>query len=272
MRKPITTLAFALTIATTTAQASCLRMADENASRHTSGEGSACQAWEQKMAKLSQEQKEALLREGSIRVPGEGWIINESLVGDCRLRLDMPAYFSRVIGGQSENNNRDREFAARHSKEIVEVLRRLWPSLSDSKALIGDGAFHSEKYSLLADPALAEADISPFVGDLLEKEAIHIDLVFIIFSRPMLEVKAALSRQLKRSEEKGDIPQQIYGLALLHRIGEPTALPKLRRLSENKDLSTFERKLIPALLAKIERGETLEFSDLEDLEYVNDRQ
>jgi len=269
MQRSLTTLALVLAIATATAQASCLRAIDGNARRQKLDEESACQAWGQKVMRLSQEQKSTLLRDGSIRVPGEGWILSESLVGDCRLRLEMSAYFSRVVSGQSEKNKSDREFAARHSKEIVEVLRHLWPSLSDSKALIGDGAFHTEKYALLGEPAFEEVDIAPLISDILEKEGTGIEIVGLLFSRPMAGVKAAVSRQL--SEGKGDVPQQIYDLVLLHRLGEPTALPKLRKLSENKNLSTFEKKLIPALLAKIGRGERLEFSDIEDLEYENDR-
>jgi hypothetical protein len=271
MQRSLTTLVLVLAIAAATAQASCVRAVDSDAGRQKPGEESACQAWERKVMRLSQEQKGTLLREGSIRVPGEGWILSERLIGDCLLRLEMSAYFSRVVSGQSEKNKSDREFAARHSKEIVEILRYLWPSLSDSKALIGDGAFHTEKYALLAEPAFEEVDIAPLISDILEKEGISNELAFVLFSRPMPGVKAALSRRLTLSEGKGDVPQQIYDLVLLHRLGEPTALPKLRKLSENKNLSAFEKKLVPALLAKIRRGEGLEFSDIEDLEYQNDR-
>jgi hypothetical protein len=271
MQRPLTTLALVLAIATATAQASCLRAVDGNVRPQKPGEESACQTWERKVMRLSQEQKSTLLREGSIRVPGEGWILSESLIGDCHLRLEMSAYFSRVVSGQSEKNKSDREFAARHSKEIVEVLRHLWPSLSDSKALIGDGAFHTEKYALLAEPAFEEVDIAPLISDILEKEGTSVEIVGLLFARPMPMVKAALSHQLTLSEGKGDVPQQIYDLVLLHRLGEPTALPKLKKLSENKNLSTFEKKLLAALVAKIRRGQALEFSDIEDLEYENDR-
>jgi len=271
MQMPLKTLALALTMVTATALASCLKAVDGNAARQESGEQPECQVWEQKVMRLSQIQKETLLRDGSLRVLGEGWLVSESLISDCHLRLEMPAYFIRVISGQSENNKSDREFAARHSKEIVGVLRHLWPGLSDSKALIGDGAFHSEKYALLAEPAFEQDVIAPLISDILEKERIGIELAGLLFSRPMPEVKAALARQLTLSEGKGDVPQQIYDLVLLHRLGESTALPKLRKLSENKNLSTFEEKLILALLAKIRRGEGLEFSDIEDLEYQNDR-
>lgn len=271
MQKPLKTLAFVLTMVTATAQASCLKGVDGSATRQESGEQAECQVWEQKVMRLSQIQKETLVRDGSLRVPGEGWLVSESLISDCDLRVEMPAYFSRVISGQSENHKSDREFATRHSKEIVRVLRHLWPGLSDSKALIGDGAFHSEKYALLAEPAFEQHVIAPLISDILEKEGMGVELVGLLISRPMPEVKAALSRQLTLSEREGDVPQQIYDLVLLHRLGEPTALPKLRKLSENKNLSTFEKQLIAALLEKIRRGEELEFSDIEDLEYENDR-
>jgi hypothetical protein len=272
MQESLTTLALVLAITTATAQASCLRAIDGNGPRQKPSEAP-CQAWEQMVASLSQSEKETLLREGAVRKSGIGWILSESLVPDCQRRIEMAAYFARVIGGTSEDHRHDRKFAADNAKEIVRVLQYLWPSLGNSKALVlmADGAFDSEKYALLAEPAFEQDVIAPLISNILEKEGIGIELVGLLFSRPMPEVKAAISRQLTLSEGKGDVPQQIYALVLLHRLGDPTALPKLRKLSEDKNLSTFEKKLIPALLAKIRRGEVIEFSDVEDLEYENDR-
>src|SRR5205085_3591682 len=117
------------------------------------GEEMECQKWKNVVASLSQEEKEKLLREGALRKGGVGLILSDSLINDCRLRNEMSAYILRVINGQSENIKEGRGFAAQHSPEIVAVLRRIWPSLNDSKALVGDGNFNSEQYNLLADTA-----------------------------------------------------------------------------------------------------------------------
>jgi hypothetical protein len=263
----ITTLILTMTVATAAIQLSCLKTADGHEAHQTVGSQPSCLAWEQMREELSQEQKEALLREGA--VSAYNFVLSESLVSDCRLRAEMSAYFGRRLAGR--DNDADRAFAARYSKEIVKVLRLLWPSLSDSKALIGDGAFHTEKYSLLTEPALEESDLAPLISDLVEKEGINIDLAHIIFSRPMGGVMAALSRQLGREKENGDVEQQIYGLALLQKIGDSTAAGRLRKLSKEKDISQVERGYILAILGKIERGEGLEFTDVERLEPENDR-
>ena len=272
MQESLTTVVLVLAITTATAQAACLRATDGNGSRQKPREAP-CQVWEQILASLSQSEKETLLREGAVRKSGIGWILSESLVPDCKRRIEMAAYFARVVGGTTEDNRDDRKFAAENSREIVRVLQYLWPSLGNSKALVlmADGAFDSEKYALLAEPAFEQDVIAPLISNILEKEGIRIELEGLLFSRPMPEVKAALSSQLTLSEGKGDVPQQIYALVLLHRLGEPTALPKLRDLSKSKNLSTFEKELLVALVAKISRGQGLEFSDIEDLEYENDR-
>jgi hypothetical protein len=272
MQESLTTMALVLAITTSTAQASCLRAIDGNVPRQKPIEAP-CQTWKQMVASLSESERKTLLREGAVRKSGIGWILSDSLVPDCQIPIEMAAYFARVVGGGSEDQQDDRKFAADNSKEIVRVLRSLWPSLGNSKALVlmADGAFDSEKYALLAEPAFEQDVIAPLISDILEKEGVSSELAFVLMSRPMPEMKAAITRQLTLSEGKGDAPRQVYALVLLHRLGEPTALPKLKKLSENKNLSAFEKKLIPALLAKIRRGEVIKFSDIEDLDYENNR-
>ena len=130
----------------------------------------------------------------------------------------MGVYFRKVIGGRNDNEH-DKKFAAEYSKEIVAVLRRIWPSLSGAQSWAVDGAAH-EKYSLLTEPGLQAGEILPLISDLLDKEGMNIDLVFVMFSRPGPELKGALSRQLSVSETNSDIPGQIYSLTLLHKLGE----------------------------------------------------
>jgi len=195
--------------------------------------------------------------------------LSDSLINDCRLRNEMSAYILRVINGQSENIKEDRGFAAQHSPEIVAVLRRIWPSLNDSKALVGDGNFNSEKYNLLADPALRESDLAPLISDILNAETIDNNLAKILFSRPMLGTKQALVHLQKDAEAANDVSWQIINLALLQKMGEPSALPKLKRLLQNVHLTMNERKTLMTLITKAERGEEIKFSDVENLEYEN---
>lgn len=266
MQRSLATVTLVLSIATTTAQASCVREVDVSRSGKESAD--LCDAWNRMASELPSSGKETLQREGIVSGHG-GFILSEALVSDCQLRYEMGVYFRKVMEGRN-HNERDKEFAAQHSKEIVRVLRRIWPSLSGAQSWAVDGGAH-EKYSLLTEPGLQPGDVLPLVSDLLDKEGMNIDLVFVMFSRPEPELKVTLSRHLSISETKKDVPEQIYSLTLLHQLGEPTALPKLKKLSRDKNLSNFERTLIPALLAKIRRGEELKFGDIENLEYENDR-
>lgn len=249
-------------------QAAC-RKAISTSSAHPAFAKSPCEDWQDAELSLSPDERETLEREGAIRKVGH-FILSKTLVSDCALRGEMSSYFFEVLF-TSDKDARDKDFAAQHSKEIVSVLRHLWPSLSNSKALIGDGDFGNLKYALLADPAFDESDIAPLISGILETETIDNALARILFLRPMPGVVPALLNLQKKAEEKNDTKWQILNLALLQKTGYPAALTRMKSLSKNKHLSNYERNLIRTLIAKVERGEELKFSDVEDLEYSENR-
>ena len=224
---------------------------------------SPCQRWNRLRANLLPSESVTLQRDLAVYGP-RGFVLSADLVTDCGLRGEMSEYFSRAISLEGEHDENDRQFAAQHSKEIAAALRRIWPSLSDSKALVGDGAFGSLKYLLLADPALRESDVAPLISDILDTETIDNDLARILFRRPLLGVKPAL---LRIEESVNYPPSRILNLALLHNLDEPSALPKLKRLSRDKRLNEVERRYAASIVARAERGEEIRFSDVERLEY-----
>ena len=224
---------------------------------------SPCQRWNSLHTDLLPSQSAALKRDLAVYVP-RGFVLGAELVSDCDLRGEMSEYFSRAISLEGENKESDRQFAARHSKDIVAALRRIWPSLSDSKALVVDGAFGSMKYVLLADPALRESDIAPLISDILDAETIDNALGRIIFNRPLPGVKPALLRIMN---DLDDPATSIMILTILNKMGEPSALPELKRLARDPSLSAVERKYAAAIAAKAARGEEIKFSDVERLEY-----
>jgi len=268
MKNTTNTILFALIMITVNSDVSCYWAANID-SRQMVQTGTRCNTWEQLILHLSPIEREFLQSEGAIR-SGEYLILAGSLISDCDLRAEMSAYFGRLLRGISKDDS-DREFAKKHSIEIIAVLRRLWPSLSKSKAL-DDNRFHAdEKYNLIGDPGLELSILSPLASDILDKEGINIDLTFIIFDRPALDVRKTLAALVEKEEMKGNVPEQIYGLALLQRMGDRTAIDRLRKLSKNRQLSNFEKDFIPKLLAKLANGKQLVFRDVEDLEYLNDR-
>jgi hypothetical protein len=50
-------------------------------------------------------------------------------------------------------------------------------------------------------------------------------------------------------------------------MGEPSALPKLKKLSRGRRLNGVERKYAASIVAKAARGVEMKFSDVERLEY-----
>ena len=225
------------------------------------GTPSACEAWKEELAKLTPSQKDALRKDGAVMRPGY-LLLGEDLVPDCELRGRMSSYFNEVLSVLKDRDD-NRKFAAAHSKEIVAVLRRIWPTLGDSEVLTGDGLGET-KYVLLADPALAESDIAPLVSDILDAETIDNGLGRIIFHRPLPGVKPALLRIMN---DLDDPATSIMILTILNKMGEPSALPELKRLARDPSLSAVERRYAAAIAAKAARGEEIKFSDVERLEY-----
>ena len=230
----------------------------------------ACQEWEQRFAELTPDKQRALANENVVAA-GHGWLISRTIESDCQLNLRIGTYFAKRVYQPDKESEGDRQFASAHSRQIVETLRKLWPTLDAERSSLRDGAFSEEKFNLFDDAALAEKDLAPLISDLIEQGSMSREFAATLVPRPMLGVKPAILKDLERAETRGDVPEQIYCLVVLQRMHDPNALPKLRGLSEKKNLSTVERKLIPVLLAKIRRGEELEFADIENLDYENDQ-
>lgn len=228
---------------------------------------SQCEDWQSTVSKLSNREKEILAKEGAVY--NGNLILSERMVADCNLRVQMSSYFGKVLRGETDNVTS--EFAAGHSREVVGVLRRIWPSTSTCEALAPDGNVDAEKYNLLADSALQARVVAPLIAEIVAKERLGNNLAYVLFSRPMPQLRQPLLVRLRRVERSGDIPQQIYSLAILQRLGEQSVIAKFTRLSRSRRLSKFEAKLIVNLLTKIRSRKSLTFADVEDLEYMNDR-
>jgi hypothetical protein len=226
---------------------------------------SACEEWKEALAKMPPSRKDKMEKDGAVLTPGF-LLLSEDLAPDCELRGRMSSYFERVL--DFHNGDDDRKFAAAHSKEIAGVLRRLWPTLGDSKALVGDITDPDAKYVLLADPAFEESDIAPLVSDILDAETISNGMGRIIFLRPLADERPALLRIMKNLD---DPATNIMILMILNKMGEPSAVPKLKKLSRSPRLNETERKYAAAIVAKAERGEEIKFSDVEGLEYEDPR-
>ena len=225
----------------------------------------ACDRWRAAFSNLTDKQRTALQQDGAVRVSG-AFLLREDLVEDCGLRWEISEYFAHSLGRTEEYwGPEGTTLAKRHSKEIVAVFRRLWPSLSESKVFTGDGLGEA-KYDLLNDPALAEADLAPLVTDILKAESLSNGEAGLLFRRPMQATKPAVLGSLRDMERIESYPGRILTLAVLHKLGEGSALPKLKAMLKERCLPELERKYVNTLVGKAERGEEILFSDIQRLE------
>lgn len=110
-----------------------------------------------------------------------------------------------------------------------------------------------------------------FMAELLRRDGLAPDLVWALVERPMPRLRPALVEQLRLAEQTHNVHDQIYCLALLHHLGDRTALTRLRRLRSSDQLSNFEREFLPRLVVHLESGRRLTFADLEPMELYNER-
>lgn len=233
---------------------------------------STCDEWHEKFLHMPPGRRDALKSGGVVFTSGS-FLLSEDLVPDCELRGRMSSYFTEVFFVLHDGDD-NRKFAAAHSKEIVNALRRIWPTLGDEEALIPDAnvdiADPELRYALLGDSALEESDIAPFISDIIKTESMSNCVARILFARPMQGVKPAILDLQKDAEEENDFQSQILNLSVLQKMGDRSALPRLKRLLRNKELPRLERKYAVTLASKIERGEDILFSDIERLEYEDE--
>lgn len=244
--------------------ASCQAFCQTNSDRPISN-GVACDKWNQLYSALPPASQRALERESVVRAKSQ-WLIRRDVVADCALNLGIGSYLSKRVDTPHESVEAERQFAQTHSKEIVEALRRLWPTLNAEKSSMRDGAFAEEKYELFNDPNLKESDLAPLIADLIDQSSVSQEFATTLIDRPMIEVKSAVTRDLSKAEAKGDVAEQIYCLAVLQRMGESLALSKLKRLLNAPNLNNNETKVIDRLIVKVKSGHSIERSDIEGLE------
>ncbi len=244
--------------------ASCQAFCQTNSDRSIAN-GAACEKWDQLYATLSPDSQRALERESVVRAKAQ-WLIRRDVVADCVLNLGIGSYFAKRVDTPHEYGEAERQFAQTHSKEIVEALRRLWPTLNAEKSSMRDGAFAEEKYELFNDPTLKESDLAPLIADLIDQSSVSREFATTLIDRPMIEVKSAVTRDLSKAEAKGDVAEQIYCLAVLQRMSDSLAPPKLKRLLNTPNLTDNETKVIDRLIMKAKSGHTIERSDIEGLE------
>src|SRR5712691_9204255 len=99
------------------------RPGTDTSARAQTAELPACQEWEQIFAELTLEKKSALVKENVVAT-GHGWLISRTIQSDCQLNLQMGSYFAKRVYQPDKESEDDKQFAAAHSKQIVETLRK----------------------------------------------------------------------------------------------------------------------------------------------------
>ena len=152
------------------------------------------------------------------------------------------------------------------------LLEKLWPVLSDPSTKVADGAFHFEKYMLLADPALNEEDIGPVAAQIVEKEGLYLDLAFVLLQRALPSVEAVLRTELQKARSAKSVVRFVCTLACLQTYGDEAAPDLADFLSSESWLDEPAEKVLRQLLAKLRQGGKIRYADLEEIEYRESRE
>ncbi len=229
----------------------------------------ACAAWREKVSRIHPSQRNVFSKHGVV-LAGGGILLAAKFEQNCKLRLRLGEYFGRRVGGEATEY--DQEFAKDHSKRVVAVLEKLWPVLSDPSTKVADGAFHFEKYMLLADPALNEEDIGPVAAQIVEKEGLYLDLAFVLLQRALPSVEAVLRTELQKARSAKSVVRFVCTLACLQTYGDEAAPDLADFLSSESWLDEPAEKVLRQLLAKLRQGGKIRYADLEEIEYRESRE
>ena len=159
----------------------------------------------------------------------------------CRSSPETTSGFTKQDEGDSECQKWKNEVSSLSQGEIERLSR--------------EGAVRKEGVGLILSDSL--------VADCRLRN----EMARILFLRPMPATIPALLDLQKTAERVNNKPWQILNLALLQKMGNASALPKLRKLLRDKHLPDVERRCVTTLIAKAERGDGILFSDIENLEY-----
>lgn len=223
-----------------------------------------CDDWQSAYDSLSDKDKRALDKEKVVFVPGDGsggsyYLISEQIVKDCKLRKELGRFLARVL---FETDTRsDHEFAARHSTEIVGVVRQVW----DSPGFTSDGLQQS-KYNLLNYSGISRKDNALILTDLIKRKVVNIGLLNTIYDRPLPALKPAIIEALNQARSEGDLGQQACYLIMLERISpSPVYLKGLAKIRDTQTLDKDTRSGLEKIIKKFKTGKRPNHNDFEAL-------
>jgi hypothetical protein len=227
--------------------------------------GDKCEEWRLMYELLTESQKEVLRIQNIVHTSDARisyYLISRELVGDCGLRLEIGEFLWKVQLGTDTKD--DKDFAAKHSLEIVNVLRRVW----DAPEFSSDGSHH-EKYNLLNYEGIKDEDNVLLLRDLISKKVINYALLVAILEKPHPMLEPVITDSLRVAKNKNNFDQQICYLVILAKLTKRkayfTELEGIRRnLVEQKTKIALER-----IIAKLRSEQQLESHDLEKLPIID---
>ncbi len=218
---------------------------------------------------MSERKKKFFQKENIIYVDGT-YLLSPTLVGNCKLRLEIGQIVRKALSaGYSQL---DKDFARKHSKEIVDVLRKIWHSTNYAS----DGAGPNEKFSLLYNRGLNDKEIVPFIGELLEKDGfnpkcefcLEPNLHFILFNYPRISLDPIVLARLNVAEKNNDVLEQVFALVILNKNARNSKyLSKLKKIANNKEISLNEKRTLMIIIRKFELEKKLDFEDLDNFTF-----
>jgi hypothetical protein len=232
---------------------------------NSNGLGAECDEWNRTYELLTADGKEVLRKEGitpsgSDPMARSGYyVLAPAIMDDCMTRVRVGRFLGLVVGGV--DTEEDRRLAGENSEQIVKVLRRVW----NSPGFSADGTTH-EKYLLLTNRGIKDADVEPFIVELLKTEELTPELLYVLLNRPFPSYQARL---LELSSDTNDLATQIRALLVLQQqFPQNKTLNKLKTLSRDNRIPAASKDELLTLIRKLEAGKKITSLEIEDLDLV----
>jgi len=192
-------------------------------------------------------------------------VISKDYYNDRMKRVVLSAYVDASLHGERITNGK---IITRHAGEICSFILKIWPGLTDSRVLIGDGAIFNEKYALLCDERLGKCR-NELLARIILYEGISFDLCYCVFNEPDAYLEDAIRKSIRRAVLlTGDLNESILGYLLLWKMNKIDALDEIVKI-KNRITSPAKKQILDGVILKMNQKQRIVWGDIENLQYAD---
>lgn len=191
-------------------------------------------------------------------------VINKDYYKNRMKRVVLSAYVDASLHGERITNGK---IVTKYSGDICSFILKIWPGLTDSNVLIGDGALFNEKYALLCDERLGKCR-NELISKIILYEGISFDISFCVFNEPDIYLEDVIRQSIRRAELlTGDMNEAVLGYLLLWKMKKTDALDEIVEI-KNRITSPAKKQILEGVILKMKQKQRITWGDIENLQYA----